>query len=161
MTAPLLEKMQCCWFEQRKKKFVYRTFLFLFFFFFLLFCFLGPHPRHTEVPRLGVESELQLPIYTTATAMLDPQPTERGQGSNEPTSSGILVRFVSAAPQQERHTCFYSYRNFIVLKPGRHQGLLILHLKCITIIILIICLPCPFQITNNPKVTLHLQKWTQ
>ena len=39
----------------------------LFFFFFL-----GPHPQHTEVPRLGVESELELPAYTTATAMQDP-----------------------------------------------------------------------------------------
>ena len=36
------------------------------------FCFLGPHPRHMEVPRLGVESELQLPAYTTATATPDP-----------------------------------------------------------------------------------------
>ena len=25
-----------------------------------------------EVPRLGVQSELQLPVYTTAIAMLDP-----------------------------------------------------------------------------------------
>ena len=33
--------------------------------------FLGPHPQHTEVPRLGVHSELQLPPYTTATAMQD------------------------------------------------------------------------------------------
>ena len=33
-----------------------------------LFCFLGPHPQHVEVPRLGVQSELQLPGYTTATA---------------------------------------------------------------------------------------------
>ena len=43
-------------------------FLFLFF-----FCFLGPHLQHMEVPRLGVESELQLPAYTTATAMQDPR----------------------------------------------------------------------------------------
>ena len=49
-----------------------------------------------EVPRLGVESELQGPAYTTATAMWDlsqvcdlqlmampdPQPTEQGQGWN-------------------------------------------------------------------------------
>ena len=41
--------------------------------FFSLFCFLGPHPWHTKVPRLGVESELQLPAYTTATATLDLQ----------------------------------------------------------------------------------------
>ena len=37
-----------------------------------------------EVSSLGVESELQLLAYTTATATLDPQPTERGQGSNLP-----------------------------------------------------------------------------
>ena len=48
---------------------------------------------HMEVPRLGVQSELQLPAYTTATAisklylpstpwfvaMLDPYPTKRGR----------------------------------------------------------------------------------
>ena len=34
--------------------------------------FLGPHPQHVEVPRLGVESELQLPAYSTAPAMPDP-----------------------------------------------------------------------------------------
>ena len=33
----------------------------------LFFSFLGPHPRHMEVPRLGVKSE-QLPAYTEATA---------------------------------------------------------------------------------------------
>ena len=38
---------------------------------FVLF-FFGPNVRHMEVPRLGVESELQLPAYTTATAMQDP-----------------------------------------------------------------------------------------
>ena len=36
------------------------------------FFFLGLHPRHMEVPRLGVELELQPLAYTTATAMLDP-----------------------------------------------------------------------------------------
>ena len=29
--------------------------------------FLGPHLQHMQVPRLGVESELQLPAYATAT----------------------------------------------------------------------------------------------
>ena len=38
----------------------------------LLFCFLGPHPWHMEVPRRGVQSEIQLPAYATATAMWDP-----------------------------------------------------------------------------------------
>ena len=36
-----------------------------------LFWFLGPHLQHLEVPRLGVELELQLPAYTTATATPD------------------------------------------------------------------------------------------
>ena len=35
---------------------------------FKFFVFLGPHPQHMEVPRLEVESELQLPAYTTANA---------------------------------------------------------------------------------------------
>ena len=35
------------------------------------FYFLGSYVRHMEVPRLGVESELQLPAYTTATVMQD------------------------------------------------------------------------------------------
>ena len=36
------------------------------------FVFLGRHPQHMEVPRLGVQSEPQLLAYTTATAMPDP-----------------------------------------------------------------------------------------
>ena len=38
---------------------------------FTYFCFLGLHLQHVEVPRLGIESELQLLAYTTATAMRD------------------------------------------------------------------------------------------
>ena len=73
------------------------------FFFFLSF-FLGLHLQHMEVPRLGVQSELQLPAYTAATAMWDPSRVchlhhsswqcqilnsmGRGQGSNpQPRSS--------------------------------------------------------------------------
>ena len=37
---------------------------------FLFFSFLGPHPRHMAVPRLGVEMELQL--------RPTPQPQQRG-----------------------------------------------------------------------------------
>ena len=40
--------------------------------FFFSFFFLGLHLQHMEVPRLGVEPELQLPAYATAIAMLDP-----------------------------------------------------------------------------------------
>ena len=34
---------------------------------FFFFFFLGPHLWHVEVPRLGVESELHLPAFATAT----------------------------------------------------------------------------------------------
>ena len=43
--------------------------------FIYLFIFLGPHPWHMEVPRVGVEWELQLLAYTTATAMPDHRPS--------------------------------------------------------------------------------------
>ena len=45
--------------------------------FFFFFCFAGPHPRHMEVTRLGVESELQLLAYATVAAMQDPEPRLR------------------------------------------------------------------------------------
>ena len=86
--------------------------------FFVLFCFLfflGLHPQHTEVPRLGVESKLQL--------WLRPQPQQHGiqvasvtyttvhgnagslthlaRPGIKPTSSWILVRFISTAPHWE------------------------------------------------------------
>ena len=39
---------------------------------FFFFFFLGPHLQHMEGPRLGFESEVQLPAYTTTTATRDP-----------------------------------------------------------------------------------------
>ena len=39
--------------------------------FIYLFSFLGLNPQHREAPRLGVELELQLLAYTTATAIQD------------------------------------------------------------------------------------------
>ena len=44
----------------------------LVFWYFGLFCFLGPHLRHMDVPRPRVESELQLPASTTVPATQDP-----------------------------------------------------------------------------------------
>ena len=41
----------------------------------LFFLFLGLYLQHTGTPKLGVESELQLPTYTTATATPDPSLT--------------------------------------------------------------------------------------
>ena len=45
---------------------------FYLFFFSFIFVFSGLHSRHMKVPRLGVESEQQLPAYATATATHDP-----------------------------------------------------------------------------------------
>ena len=51
-------------------------FVFLFLSFFLSFfflCLLGLYLQHMEVSRLGVESEMQMLAYTTATATSDPR----------------------------------------------------------------------------------------
>ena len=39
--------------------------------YFVCFCFLELYLQHREVPRLGVELELQLPAYAIATATQD------------------------------------------------------------------------------------------
>ena len=82
-------------------------------FLFSFFVFLGLHPWHMKVSSLGVESELQLLAYTTATAMQDPSHVYMEDHGNagslthwarpemEPVSSWMLVRFVSAEPRQE------------------------------------------------------------
>ena len=89
-----------------------RNFHFLWIFIYL---FLGPHLWHMEVPRLGVESEPQLPGYTTATVMPhlshvgnlhtahgnDRSLTHWVRPGIQPVSSWILVRFVTAKPWQE------------------------------------------------------------
>ena len=69
-----------------------------------------------EVSRLGVELELQLLAYTTATQdlshiqdlYLSSWPTHWVRPGIEPGSSWILVRFVSAAPQWELQICSIS-----------------------------------------------------
>ena len=42
------------------------------FWFCLFVCFARLHLQHMEIPRLGAKSELQLLVYTTATATQDP-----------------------------------------------------------------------------------------
>ena len=83
--------------------------------FFFSFCFLGPHLQHMEVPRQGVESELQLPAYVTARAIQDPAAsatytTTHGNARSlthwvrpgfEPATSWFLVGFISTAPRPE------------------------------------------------------------
>ena len=94
----------------------------IFSFFFLSFDVLGPHPRHMEVPRLGVELELELPAYTTATAM----------PGIKPTTSWFLVRFVCAAPRGELPHLVYFIHLFqrYVLSPCHAQPPLLQSLWC-------------------------------
>ena len=65
--------MSVC-FPSSKDEFVLTYLPFLFFFCFS-FWFLGPHWQHMKVPRLGVELELQLLAYATATVIWDPRGT--------------------------------------------------------------------------------------
>ena len=69
-----------------------------YFFSFFSFFFLGPFLRRKEVPRLRVDSELQLLAYTTAT------PDPRGHARSfhllvrpgiQPASSWIAVEFLT------------------------------------------------------------------
>ena len=48
------------------------VYFFLFVLIYIYFAFLRLHLWHMDVPRLGVESELQLPAYARATATPDP-----------------------------------------------------------------------------------------
>ena len=78
---------------------------------FFLFS-LQPYLWHMEVPGPGVELELQLPTYTTATTPPDlshicdlccgwQQPTEPGEGSRH-TSSGMLHHSLNPAEPQRK-----------------------------------------------------------
>ena len=82
--------------------------------------FLGLHPRHMQISRLGVESELQLLAYATATATqhlswVCDLTTTHGNARSlthwvrpgiEAASSWLLVRLVSAVPQWESIASF-------------------------------------------------------
>ena len=77
------------------------------------FSFSGLHVWHVEVPRLGVESELQLLAYTTVTS--DPSHTDNlhcssqqrqilnplREAGDQMASSWMLVGFISPEPQWE------------------------------------------------------------
>ena len=88
---------------------------FFVFCFFALF-FLGPYLRHMELPRLGVELEIQLLAYNNSHSNCEIQaasvtytiahsyagsPTHWARPGIEPASSWILVGFISAVPRRE------------------------------------------------------------
>ena len=91
------------------------------------FFFLGPHLRHMEVPMLGVDSELQLPAYTTATATWDPNHicdlatacsntwilNPLSEVRDQAYILTEIVRFESAEPQQELLYIFFKSRGYL------------------------------------------------
>ena len=102
---------------------------FFFFFFFFFFLSLGPHLQPLEVPRLGVESELQLPVCATAiaTQILAMSATYTTAHDNagslthwagpgiEPSFSWILDEFIYTEPQRELLNIFIIPRRFLFL----------------------------------------------
>ena len=67
-------------------------------YYLFMYCFLGPHLQHMEVPRLGVELELQL-HHSHSNGLTWP---EQGQGSNphpHGSWSGLLLLHHMGTPQ--------------------------------------------------------------
>ena len=102
-----------------------------------MFFFLGPHSWHMEDSRLGVESELQLPAYTTVTSTPDPScvcnfhhssrlcwilNTLSKARDQNPHPPGILVGFISAEPQGELCTIFSSCDKAVMAFLGTPAG---------------------------------------
>ena len=83
---------------------------------FVLFCFvfafLGPHSQPVEVPRLWVESELQLLAYTTAHSNVG-SPTQWVRPGIKHASSWILIGFISTEPKWELHFFFLNKLYFL------------------------------------------------
>ena len=67
------------------------VFVFIYLFYLV---FLGPHLRHRDVPRLGVQSELQLLAYTTPHGNSGSL-TQWARPGIEPRSSWMLVGFIN------------------------------------------------------------------
>ena len=67
-----LETLSCCPAEKYEYVSIEERGLRQIYLFYFIFAFLGPYLQHMDIPRLGAESELQLPAYATATALPDP-----------------------------------------------------------------------------------------
>ena len=51
---------------------IFEAYIYVYMYIYMYIFFLGLHLKHMEVPRLGLESELQLLAYVTAAAAPDP-----------------------------------------------------------------------------------------
>ena len=92
------------------------------FFSSFFFVFLGPHPRHMEVTKLGLELELQLSAYATSVTYVAAHTNTRSlthwaRPEIKHTSSWILVRFLTH--QVTVGTPFFFWLPY---KPGHHNA---------------------------------------
>ena len=129
--------LPCLFFPLRVSLFFIFIYLFTYFnfnFFFCFFVFLGLHLWHMEVPRLGVELELQLASYVATHLHIYTHPEQCGiqaksviyttahsnagslthwmMSGIEPASSWILIRLVTCWPQWELPLSFYFKLNY-------------------------------------------------
>ena len=131
--------------------------------------------QHMNVPRVGVESELQLLAYatttttTTATAMSDMSisatyttPCSNGRSLTywagpgiEPTPSWMLVSFISAEPQWELHGCTILYSQPLPLKNIFHDFTFFLFCKITFDLDLCVSDPCDQSRLNILVGMLH------
>ena len=86
-----------------------------FFFFFLYFVFLGLHLWHMEVPRLGVQSKLQLQAYATATVTPDLSPIWKLHHSSRQCQ---ILNPQSEARDQTGNLMFLSQIHFHCIRMG-------------------------------------------
>ena len=102
---------------------------------FYLFAFSGPLPWHMEVPQLGVESELQSPASTTATATPDPSRVcdqhhssrqrqilnPRSEARDRTHNLMVPVAFTSALLRRELQKAFVFKTLVLIEKPQTAQ----------------------------------------
>ena len=68
------------------------------------------HPRHMDIPKLGVKLELQQLAYITAHSNTRSL-THRVRPGVKPMSSWIIVGFITAKPQWELRGCVHFLMN--------------------------------------------------
>ena len=88
------------------------------FVFCVFVCFLGLYPRHMEVPKLRVESKLQLPAYATGTATSDPSRICKLHHSSR---QHWILNPLSEARDQSGNLTVSSWIYFCCATTGTHQ----------------------------------------
>ena len=100
------------------------------------FCFLGSHPWHEEVPRRGVESELQLLAYTTAIATEDPSHV---CNLHHRSQQYQILNPLSEARDRTRNLMVPSWICFCCTTTGTPKSFIDGHLGCFHVLAVVSC----------------------